>query len=93
MSRIAARFLVEGRVQGVWFRGSTQEQARRLGINGQAINLRDGSVEVLAVGDAAAIEELADWLWQGPPLAEVSRVEREARDVTSMAGFDDFATG
>lgn len=86
----AARFLVSGRVQGVWFRGSTQRRARELGLDGFARNLADGRVEVVASGDAAAVEELAAWLRQGPPLAEVEAVERLPWADPVAAGF---ATG
>lgn len=72
----AARFLIRGKVQGVWFRASTRDQALRLGLRGCASNLEDGSVEVLAVGGADAIEQLANWLQHGPPLARVELVER-----------------
>ena len=72
----AARFLVAGRVQGVCFRAGTREQAMRLGLRGHARNLDDGSVEVLAVGDGAAIDDLAAWLRAGPPRARVDELER-----------------
>lgn len=65
------RCRVFGRVQGVWFRGSTREQAVRLGLTGHARNLRDGSVEVVACGPAEAIAALRNWLSQGPPMARV----------------------
>jgi len=55
----ARLFTVHGRVQGVWFRDSTRREARRLGISGHAINLSNGSVEVLAVGPDVALQELA----------------------------------
>ena len=74
----AARFLVSGKVQGVFFRASTREQARRLGLRGYAKNLPDGRVEVLAVGEAAAVDALARWLQRGPPQARVDGVAREA---------------
>lgn len=74
---ICKRCLVSGRVQGVWFRASTRDQARRLGVTGWARNLHDGRVEVLACGDAAAVEALCDWLWDGPPLAQVTQVSCE----------------
>ena len=73
----AARFFVAGKVQGVWFRASTREQAVALELRGYANNLRDGRVEVLAVGDETAIERLAQWLQRGPPMAKVDRVLRE----------------
>jgi acylphosphatase len=85
-----ARFLVAGRVQGVWFRAATRERALALQLRGFARNLRDGGVEVVAVGEDAALAELEQWLWQGPPLAKVSKVERQALD--TAAGFEGFAT-
>ena len=79
----AARFLVSGRVQGVAFRAYTRAQANALDLRGYARNLSDGRVEVLAVGDAAAIERLAEWLQHGPPLARVDAVVREAVEETA----------
>jgi acylphosphatase len=81
------RFLVEGKVQGVWFRESTRQQAQRLQISGHAINLPDGRVEVIACGDAVAISELAEWLRQGPRLARVTAVVSEPCEPLSSAGF------
>ncbi|MGH8657843.1 MAG: acylphosphatase [Gammaproteobacteria bacterium] len=68
------RFLVSGRVQGVYFRAHTQQQAERLKLTGWVRNLSDGRVEVLACGDDAAVTALHEWLWQGPELARVSAV-------------------
>lgn len=85
----AARFLVSGRVQGVCFRAGTREQAMRLRLGGYAKNLADGSVEVLAVGDAHAIEALAQWLEDGPPLARVTEVSRRAAaEGEGVEGFE-----
>jgi acylphosphatase len=70
------RFVVSGRVQGVFFRASTREQALRLRLTGHARNLADGSVEVLAHGDEAALAELERWLHHGPPYARVTGVSR-----------------
>lgn len=72
----AARFVVSGRVQGVAFRAYTRQQALALGLRGHAVNLRDGRVEVLAVGDPGALDRLGDWLWQGSPLSHVEDVQR-----------------
>jgi acylphosphatase len=72
----AARFLVSGVVQGVFFRASTRGEALRLGLTGHARNLPDGRVEVVAHGEAEALDTLERWLWQGPPAAKVDRVER-----------------
>lgn len=85
----AARFHVGGKVQGVWFRASAREQAVRLGLRGYACNLDDGRVEVLAIGDDAAIAALEDWLWQGPRLARVQDVAREdLADAPVVFGFE-----
>jgi len=73
---VAMRFLVEGKVQGVFFRASTRERAQHFGLRGYARNLSDGRVEVLAVGDAEAVERLGQWLRHGPPSARVDHVER-----------------
>lgn len=73
-------FRIEGRVQGVWFRESTRRAAVPLGITGYAKNLADGSVEVLACGEPAALDRLTEWLKQGPPMAQVTKVESQATD-------------
>jgi len=72
----AARFVVGGKVQGVFFRAGTREQAEALGLRGYARNRADGRVDVLAVGDPTAIDRLAAWLRQGPPAARVDELER-----------------
>ena len=87
MAASARLFTVSGRVQGVWFRESTRREARRLGLTGHAINLPDGTVEVLAAGEAAALDELESWLRQGPPMARVTKVESRAAAVTGKVGF------
>lgn len=81
------RFLVRGKVQGVWFRASTREQAQRLGLTGHALNLADGRVEVVACGETAALDALEAWLWQGPELARVSTVESEQVEPRDCEGF------
>jgi len=81
------RFLIRGRVQGVWFRASTRDEARRLGLAGCAVNLPDGRVEVLACGNAAALDALAAWLRRGPPLAEVEEVLSEDLAERPVGGF------
>ena len=78
--KICKRCLVSGKVQGVFYRASTAERARALGITGYAKNLSDGRVEVLACGEAAEVEELIDWLWQGPPAAKVQGVDVQDAD-------------
>jgi acylphosphatase len=87
----AARFIVRGEVQGVYYRASTRDHAIALGVMGSARNLDDGSVEVLAVGTGHALGELERWLWQGPPAARVAEVRRE--ELTAVpSGVRDFET-
>ena len=77
----AAHFLVGGKVQGVFFRASTREQALKLGLRGYAKNLPDGRVEVLAEGEQRALDALERWLHVGPPMARVETVERGEAEV------------
>ena len=88
----AVRFHVSGRVQGVSFRYYTQQQARALGLAGYARNLPDGRVEVLAIGDDAALEQFALWLARGPALARVTEVLRSPADGNEWRGRG-FETG
>lgn len=84
----AARFVVSGKVQGVFFRAAAREQALKLGLRGYAKNLADGRVEVLAAGDEAALDALTAWLREGPPMARVDELERlPARDDEAGEGF------
>ena len=82
-----ARFLVSGKVQGVCFRASTREQALKLGLHGHARNLADGRVEVLAQGDAPALDALHRWLHAGPPMARVDSVERGEAEAWDADAF------
>lgn len=78
MTQQCIKVWVHGRVQGVGFRYSTQAQAQQLGLTGYARNLDDGSVEVLACGDSAQLEQLLTWLKAGGPRsARVDRVLTE----------------
>ena len=77
----------KGRVQGVFFRASTRRVAESLGITGHAINLSDGDVEVLAVGDDAALDTLGEWLQDGPPHARVDEVRARNVEVEASDGF------
>lgn len=83
----AARFIIAGRVQGVFFRASTREQALGLGVSGHALNRADGRVEVLAVGSLQALDALHAWLHQGPPAARVTEVIREELSEQMLQGF------
>ena len=85
---VRAQILVSGRVQGVFYRGFTQEQAVSLGLTGWARNLPDGRVEVLVEGEEAQVKKLIQALKQGPPL---SRVDKAAVDWQEYQGhYEDF---
>ena len=66
--------VVEGRVQGVFFRAYTQEEAQKLGLTGWVRNQRDGAVEAVVEGDAARIEHMLQWFHRGSPMSAVTRV-------------------
>lgn len=67
---------ISGRVQGVYFRASSQQIAIDNGISGYAKNLEDGDVEVLISGEEESIEKMLEWLKTGPPEAEIEHVEQ-----------------
>jgi acylphosphatase len=73
--RVARRYLVSGRVQGVGFRYFTQAIANREGLNGQVRNLPDGRVEIVAEGDEESLVRLEAALWRGPSHARVKHVD------------------
>lgn len=74
---------IAGRVQGVGFRAAARDQAEALGVGGYARNLPGGEVEVLAEGEAAAVDALVAWCRQGPRLAQVRDIRLTEEDATS----------
>ncbi len=78
---IARQCRVTGRVQGVYYRASTAHRAQQLGVTGEACNMPDGTVAVLACGSEAAIKAFIEWLWVGPSAAHVTQVEVTEIDV------------
>ena len=83
---VRVRLRIEGSVQGVFFRASAQDQARRLGAKGWVRNCPDGSVEVVAEGDRKNIDELIAWCRQGPRGAQVRDVQVEWKDFSGEFG-------
>lgn len=71
----SVHILVKGRVQGVFYRQSTREEALKLGLCGYVRNLSDGSVEALACGEAEKVQILIDFCRQGPPRAQVEELQ------------------
>ena len=84
---LCRRFVVSGRVQGVFYRTSTQDTARRLALTGWVRNLADGRVELVACGSEATLAEFEGWLWQGPPSADVISVEISDETEKLFPGF------
>lgn len=84
------RFFITGKVQGVFFRSSTQKQAKQLQLTGYAINLSDGRVEVVACGETLPLDELEQWLWKGSRAARVDDIHTEIID---WQLFEKFTTG
>lgn len=74
MSKVRAHLIVTGRVQGVYYRAETRDQAEALGLTGWVKNRPDRSVEVVVEGRREDVEKLIGWCRQGPPVAEVTGV-------------------
>lgn len=83
----ATHVLVSGRVQGVWFRSFTREQAQKNAVNGWVRNLTDGRVEVHLEGPNAAIEEVLSALHKGPRLANVKELVKRAAHFQNCQKF------
>jgi acylphosphatase len=82
MSMRRASLRIRGTVQGVFFRESTRVEATRLGLTGWVRNREDGSVEAVAEGEPAALEEFIRWCHRGPQAARVTEVERADSEPT-----------
>jgi len=78
---------VFGKVQGVWFRVSTQQKAKELGIQGTVRNLSDGSVFIEASGTSAAMQSFIEWCHKGPIHARVDRLEHKEMDAQIFTDF------
>jgi acylphosphatase len=81
------RVVVHGRVQGVFFRGSTAERAREVGVNGWVRNRPDGTVEAVFEGSPAQVAEMVRYCGDGPPWARVERVEEFEEEPEDLGGF------
>lgn len=88
--RQSYRFIVTGRVQGVWFRQSTRQRAEQLGLDGWVRNRMDGAVEGTVAGDSTeALDAFRQWLRQGPPKAGVQSLSwEESMDTIESPGFE-----
>lgn len=89
---IARRLMIFGRVQGVWYRAWTVETARELGLTGWVRNRTDGSVEALVQGRPEAVEAFIRRAHDGPPAADVAKVEVADAPVEPRGQFEKRAT-
>ncbi|MGM0774610.1 acylphosphatase [Marinobacter sp.] len=87
MSNQRMSMLISGKVQGVYYRASAASKAAELGVTGYAKNLPDGRVELVAEGPRSALTSLRQWCGDGPPAAEVDRV-----DTTESAATGEFTS-
>jgi acylphosphatase len=88
MEKVKATVHIEGLVQGVFYRYSTQQKAQELGVNGWVRNLQDGSVECLLEGKRESVEDLIRWLYHGPPGARVENITTQWKEYKgTMKGF------
>ncbi len=82
-----AHVWISGKVQGVWYRANTREQAEQRGLAGWVRNLSDGRVEGVFEGPEATVEEMIDWCHTGSPMARVDGVEVEWEEPQGIEGF------
>lgn len=75
--------IIHGKVQGVFFRETTCQKARKLGLSGWVKNLSDGTVETEFQGDEKAVKQLLEWLWEGSPMSKVTQVISQESDAVS----------
>jgi acylphosphatase len=85
---IARHVSVSGRVQGVFFRAWTREQAEARGVTGWVRNCPDGHVEAHVEGQESAVEQMLDLLRQGPPAAEVENLRIWDVEPCDFDGFE-----
>lgn len=75
MERVRAHVFISGRVQGVYFRASTRDQARLVGVRGWVRNMVDGRVEAVFEGTRPQVHQMIAWCAAGPPAAHVEHIE------------------
>jgi acylphosphatase len=92
-ARVRLRAVVHGRVQGVWFRGATEEQANRHNVDGWVRNRPDGCVEAVFEGPQQNVATLIEFVRRGPPAARVERVETLEEMPRGERGFRVRRTG
>lgn len=89
---ICKQCFVSGRVQGVFYRETTRQQAEQLQLTGYAKNLADGRVEVVMCGEETSIDKLYDWLWTGSDYSNVSNVDCQGIEFNELELSEKFVT-
>jgi acylphosphatase len=89
MEKVRAHVIIEGRVQGVFFRYHTQDKAYQIGVKGWVKNRRDGRVEAVFEGNKDRVDQIIEWCRHGPPDARVANVHLTWEDYTGE--FEDFS--
>ena len=92
MGETVIRVVISGRVQGVWYRGWTSDQAGDLGLRGWVRNRRDGTVEAVFAGDETLVREMIERCRTGPPAARVEGIEEFVTGGPVPAGFEQRPT-
>lgn len=77
---VRAHLFVSGRVQGVFYRATCRQEAQARGLSGWVRNLPDGRVEAVFQGPREAVDGMIRWCAQGPPRAQVSKIELSWED-------------
>jgi len=88
MATIRRRVTAHGRVQGVFFRDSTREEAERRGVAGSVRNTDEGTVEAVFEGDEEAVDALVEFCRSGPGSADVDSVDVEEEEPRGLEGFE-----
>lgn len=88
MKPVRARLIIEGLVQGVFYRANTVEAARKIGVYGFVRNMPDGTVEAVIEGNEEKVNKLIQWCRIGPEMARVEKVNVTWEDCRNE--FDDF---
>lgn len=89
---VTKKVRIEGRVQGVWYRGWTVDQATARDLSGWVRNRRDGSVEAVFRGSDKAVDEMVASCWAGPPAARVTEVTEQTVSLPVDDGFRQLRT-
>lgn len=92
MAAVTRKLRIHGRVQGVFYRGWSHDQARSLGLSGWVRNRSDGTVEMLLTGEEEKVAAMINRAQRGPPAARVDRIDAEVANEPAPEGFEQRPT-